>query len=429
MAAPAHLAVDARGVPKARYLSPDFLSLELERIFRRTWLVAGPASDLEHPGSFFTFEIAGESILVVRGDDGARAFHNVCQHRGRALRDPGRGQARTFRCPYHHWEYALDGTLIAVPEAASFASCPRAGAVPLGTRGSLPIAASRESLGLTPVACELWQGLVWVHLGASPEPLSEFLGTIGPRIAAYDLASYVLEQDQTLDLDCNWKVGVDAFNEAYHLRAVHPELLELLDETRATLELEGAHSVIRVPFGEPSPSAPHRDAIGDLLGRWMRDAGLEPETYRGPLSGVRDAVRATLRARTDIDVAGLDDDQLTDNFQFYVFPNLTLNVYATRLMLLRHRPHPTDPGRMLLDQQQYARIPRDAKRSRPTPEVGRFGSGSLGFVTDQDTHNLVRVQRGMQSSGFERLVLGSLERRLAHMHETMDRYLFGASSG
>lgn len=427
MAIPPELAVDARGVPKARYLSSEFLSLELERVFRRTWLLAGPASDLEQPGSFVTFEIAGESILVVRGDDGVRAFHNVCQHRGRALRDPGRGQARTFRCPYHHWEYALDGSLIAVPDAETFAECPRTGGVPLGTRGSLPIAASRDSLGLTPVACEVWQGFVWVHLGPSPEPLAEFLGSVGPRIAAYDLGSYVLEQDQTLDLDCNWKVGVDAFNEAYHLRAVHPELLAMLDETRTSLEIEGKHSVIRVPFGDPSPSAPRRDVMNDLLRFWMRDAGLDPERYHGPVSGLRDAVRATLRARADLDVSKLDDDQLTDNFQFYVFPNLTLNVYATRLMLLRHRPHPTDPGRMLLDQQQYVRLPPGSKRPRPTPEVGRFGTGSLGFVTDQDTHNLVRVQRGMRSSGFDRLVLGSLERRLAHMHETLDHYLFGGS--
>ncbi len=419
-AIPPELALVDRSVPKARYLSPDFLSLELDRVFARAWLLAGPASDVEEEGSYFTFESGDESILVVRSAGSVRAFHNVCQHRGRMLRSPGCGRARSFLCPYHHWEYALDGSLITVPDASSFDAC--------GHGVRLPIAAGHETLGLTPVACEVWQGFVWVNLAASPPPLLDFLGPVADRLADYDLASYALEQDQTLDLDCNWKVGVDAFNEAYHLRAVHPQLLDLLDETNSALEILGQHSVIRVAFGVPSPNARRPAEMNDLLRHWMQDAGVDPKSYRGSVGELRDTVRAALRARADIDVSRLGDDQLTDNFQFHVFPNLTLNVYATRLMLLRHRPHPTDPGRMWLDQQQYVRVPKGSARPpRPSRESGRFGSGgSLGFVTDQDAHNLVRVQRGMRSSGFDRLVLGSLEERLLHMHRVIDAHLFGA---
>src|SRR5262245_4970274 len=127
-------------IAKSRYTSPDFLALEMERVFGRAWHLAGPAADVEQPGAYFTFQIGDESVLVVRGDGGVRAFHNACKHRGRALREPGLGCAKTFRCPYHHWEYGLDGALLRRPQAASFQGCP-----------------PQESLGLAPVAAEVWE--------------------------------------------------------------------------------------------------------------------------------------------------------------------------------------------------------------------------------------------------------------------------------
>lgn len=413
-----------RRVPKSRYLAPEMLDWELDRVFPKTWLFAGPATDLPTVGSYLTLELGAESIVVVRGPSGVGAFHNVCRHRGRALVEPGHGQLRSLRCAYHHWEYGLDGSLVAVPEADSFAECGD-GPTRLGQRGSLPIAPGASTLGLHPVACETRHGLVWIHLDPDPTPLSDYLGPVDGRLARYHLDSYVLEEDSTLDLDCNWKIGVDAFNEALHLRAVHPELLGAVDDSSTTLELLGEHSAIRVPFGRPSPRAPRSDGPSEVLVHWMRGMGLDPRLHDP--THARAAVRAHLRASTDPSFADLDDDELTDNVQFYVFPNLTLNVYATRLMLLRHRPHPTDPGRMLLDQQQYARASRArATAPRPKHRAGRWGAGgSLGHVTDQDAATLVRVQRGMRSRGLSSIVLGALEERLLHMHRTLDRYLFG----
>jgi phenylpropionate dioxygenase-like ring-hydroxylating dioxygenase large terminal subunit len=399
-------------VPKLRYTSPDFLALEMERVFARAWHLAGPASDVERVGACFTFELGDDSILVVRDEGGVRAFHNVCRHRGRLLRDPGLapGVVRSLRCPYHHWEYALDGRLCHAPAAESFAGC---------VAGS-----GAASLALVPVAAEVWEGFVWVCLDARPEPLAGFLGPLAARLAAYRLGDYALVEDRTLEVACNWKVSVDAFNEAYHLPAVHPELLAIADATRARAELVGRHSVLHVPFGAPGAGAAEPEAIGEALGHLMREAGVDPATFRGAARDVRAAMQRALRARADLDLGALDDAQLTDNLQFHVFPGLTLNVYGMRLMLLRHRPHPSDPGRMLLDQQQYVRVPRGTRRPpRPRPERFRSGEGSLGHVTDQDVRNLVRVQRGMRSRGCEALVLGALESRILHMHRVLDAYL------
>ncbi len=394
-------------ISKTRYTSPAFLRLELDHIFSRAWLLAGPVADVARPGDYFTFELGDESVIVVRNDDGVKAFHNACAHRGRLLRDPGHGHARTFRCPYHLWEYALDGTLERLPEPECFTATFREGRPRLRS-----------------VAVDVWGGLVWVNFDPDPEPLVNFFGPVGARLAAYKLEEYALVEDQTVDLPCNWKVGVDAFNEAYHLRAVHPQLLQMLDEVHVEQELLGRHSCIRVPFGVPSPSFRDRDTVNDLLKSLLSDAGLDPTRYSGTAPEVRATIQRTLRQRSDLDLSELSDEQLSDNHQYYVFPNLTLNIYATKHMLLRHRPHPTDPNRMLLDQQQYVRVARGSQPPpRPKPEKFVFGKGSLGFVTDQDTFNLVRVQRGMRVSGFEGLRLGENEGRIRHMHRTIDEYL------
>lgn len=394
-------------IPKSRYLDPAFLQLELDRIFARTWLFAGPVADLDRSGAYFTFELGDESVVVVRNGQTVHALHNACAHRGRRVREAGLGHAQSFRCPYHLWEYGLDGVLQRRPEPESFGEC-------------APAARPR----LRPVAVETWGGFAWVNFAPHPEPLADFLGPVGAALAAYRLEEYALSEDQTVDLPCNWKVGVDAFNEAYHLRAVHPQLLQMLDEQHVELELLGRHSCIRVPFGLTSPSLPEREAVNDHLKYLLTEAGLDPARFPGPASAVRGAIQRFLRQRADLDLSALTDAQLTDNHQYYVFPNLTLNIYAMKLMVLRHRPHPTDPNRMLLDQQQYVRVPRNTQRPpRPKPEKFPYGKGSLGFVTDQDTFNLVRVQRGMRSSGFDGLVLGENERRIRHMHHTIDEYL------
>ena len=248
-----------QGVSKERYVSPVFLRLELERVFPRVWQLAGPLADLDRPGAYFTFELGDESVLVVRQPDGVRAFLNVCLHRGRALCEPGRGYAPTVRCPYHHWEYGLDGRLLRMPGGGGLARADEGG-----------------PLRLREVACAVAAGFVWVHLGDDPEPLPDFLGVIPDRLHVYRMEEYALERDQTVELECNWKVAADAFNEAYHLRAVHPQLLAMLDETAVETELLGRHAAIRVPFAVPSPSQPDRETVTEPLRDLLRQAGIDP---------------------------------------------------------------------------------------------------------------------------------------------------------
>src|SRR5262249_30691042 len=108
-------------IPKERYTSRAFAQREWERMWTRVWLLAGRASGIPTPGDYFTFEIGTESVLVVRQRDGSIAAHyNVCMHRGTRLREPGRGHAGRFSCPFHGWKYGLDGRLLHATDAHSF---------------------------------------------------------------------------------------------------------------------------------------------------------------------------------------------------------------------------------------------------------------------------------------------------------------------
>jgi hypothetical protein len=161
----------------------------------------------------------------------------------------------------------------------------------------------------------------------------------------------------------------------------------------------------------------------------MRGCGVDPDAFTGTLADVRPAVfRETRRlcAEVGIDVSGLTDEQLLDDWHYTIFPNVTLNLHGRGFWLFRHRPHPTDPHRMLFDFQNYVHLPAGTAHERPPHRRLRQGEDSLGEVIDQDLWNLPRVQAGMRSRGFASLLLNGQERRVRHFHRTLDRWLFGA---
>ncbi len=212
-------------LPKDAYLSEDAYRREVDRIFAREWLCAGREETIAEPGSYLRVGVAGESLLVVRTREGdLRVFFNVCSHRGSQLApdeppaspdgEPPCASGR-FRgaivCPYHAWTYGLDGSLRAAPF--------------LDERHGL----RRSALGLHEVGVERWGGFVFVHL--SPEqapPLSKQLGAVIERTRRYPLAELRTATRLTYELEANWKVIVENYNECYHCGPVHPELCELV---------------------------------------------------------------------------------------------------------------------------------------------------------------------------------------------------------
>jgi phenylpropionate dioxygenase-like ring-hydroxylating dioxygenase large terminal subunit len=390
-------------VPKERYLSRDFAQAEARHLWPKVWLHAAALDLLREPGAFVTVELGAGDVLLVRGEDRTiRAFHNVCLHRGRRLVDEPHGILKTLRCPLHHWQYRLDGSLAHVPDREVFG----------------PLV--HDGLKLGALACETWGGQAWVHFGTPDQPLAQWLAPAVSALDRHDLESYALKDQVTFDVPCNWKTGADQFNEGYHIRAVHPQLLGSIDDTWTPMEVHGNHVLQRFAFGRPSPrvsSTTMTEALADLL----RQNGVDPASLGGDATRAPAALRAAMRARG---IERLSDEELLTGQSWFLFPSVTFNAYAHMLMLHRYRPHRSDPERMWLDQLTFVRVAPG--EPRPAPEIRSFvrpGEGSGGPVVEDDVRHIIAVQRGMHSPGFESLRLGVLERCSLHMHAIIDRYL------
>src|SRR5579859_4708816 len=198
-------------LPADVYFGEKTLAAEKEKIFSRTWQVVGHSSQVASPGDYFTTDLMGEPLLLVRGGDGKlRGFYNVCRHRAGPPAE-GCGSRKLFRCAYHGWTYGLDGALISATEIE-------------GIEGFRP-----EDFALVPVRTEEWFNLVFVNLDDSAPPLRETLGELPAQAEKFPFAEMKLFERRTYEMKCNWKTYVDNYLEGYHLPSVHPGLNRELD--------------------------------------------------------------------------------------------------------------------------------------------------------------------------------------------------------
>ena len=195
-------------LPVEPYVSPEYFELERERIFKRCWLNVCRLEDLSKPGDYLVLdiEILHTSVLLVHGEDGViRAFHNACQHRGNKLvAQCGHGHGKAFSCGFHGWTYDAKGQLVDVPDAVQFYDLDKA------------------KVSLRPLACDVWEGFVFVNYRTEPQwTLAEYLGPTGERFRGYPFHEMRQTSAVRAEVRANWKVVLDAFQEAFHASFVH----------------------------------------------------------------------------------------------------------------------------------------------------------------------------------------------------------------
>ncbi len=200
-----------RTLPRESFTSEEVFRAEGERIFSRSWHLAGHASQLETAGSYFTFSLGRDSVLVVRGGDGAvRAFHNHCRHRGTRLCTEAAGTVGSgIQCSYHAWTYGLDGALRAAPNMTGVAGFDRA------------------DYPLHPVALHDWQGFLFLNLAPAPQPFAEALPAVTGKFAPWRLPELRSAHQTVYEVPANWKLFFHNYSECYHCPNVHPHLNKL----------------------------------------------------------------------------------------------------------------------------------------------------------------------------------------------------------
>jgi phenylpropionate dioxygenase-like ring-hydroxylating dioxygenase large terminal subunit len=413
-----------------RYQSREFMQREWKSMWTRVWLCAGRESDIPRAGNFIRFDHGHESFIVTRGSDGRiRAFYNVCQHRGRQLIDEDRGTRSQFVCPFHSWAYDLHGKNIRVTDREVFSERALCG-----------------NLDLKQARCETWAGFLFLTMDPAAPSLLEFLADVPALMGAYRMEDMHVVKETQVEIDCNWKNGLEAFLETYHVHMTHPQTLPGVDDVYEQIDVyRNGHGRIVTPFAAPSPRQGEPDTIGPFLGLFLGNCGLQTADFEQRKSAIRDAIWQAKRAADNpfgLDYSPFTKSQILDIWAYSIFPNLTLNAHPEGVLAMQFRPHPQDPEKFLYHTWHLAaKLKPGAKlpfymgigdevdisgRTRPPLQRVPMHDTGLGLVMDQDISNLLGVQKGQKSRGFaggNRYC--EKELRIQVLHAELDRYLTG----
>jgi phenylpropionate dioxygenase-like ring-hydroxylating dioxygenase large terminal subunit len=412
-----------------RYTSREFMEREWDCMWARVWNIGALESEIPEAGDFVTHDLGPESLLFVRDDDGrVRGYYNVCHHRGNRLVSEESGQARMFVCPYHAWVWSRGGDLLRARDPEDFPQGDPCG-----------------KLQLTPVRVETWGGFIWFNLNPDADTLADYLQPVAREIDTYRMERMVRTHYITLEIECNWKVIQDNFNESYHIPAVHPQLKYFLDDTYQNTQFDlypNGHNRMLMLGGGPSPrAAGEEDRVLKFMADELAYWGLDVEDFRGRVQEMRPALQARKRElgpEKGFDFSGYVDGQLTDHYHYTLFPNLSFSMKPDGCIFLRAEPHPRDPGRCFFDVWYFTLFPEGSdehfaasmsgsvQRGDPVEhQRGQLGDVFMGGGIDQDASVFVSQQKGLRSRAYGGGYLANQERRVVYYHQVLDDYLEG----
>ena len=357
-------------IPAKPYYDPDWFAEEVEAIFKRTWLQAGHISEVAEPGDYIRreFEFANASILIVRGKDGAlRGFHNVCTHRATQLVTEEAGQANGFTCPYHAWNFGLEGELKSAPDFDRFNL-------------------TKEDCALKPVSVDVCGGFVFVNLDPSPDQsLEEFLGEMAPMLEAMPATRATTFSEYVYDIDANWKMTFDNFQESYHLRFIHPK------SGLATFSQDN-------PFGYPAAygfHGPHRTQ----------------RIWTNPKPNVKPVQMqlSTIGARKAMAQGTMPADNNRD--YLILFPNFFLLGTPTQ-----HFSHTVYPVSATKSRGVIRIYWIDQDDSASTRLAREYALATVRDIHAEDVDVILRGQRGLNSGCLEHIHFQELEGLCRHLY-------------
>ena len=419
------------------YVSPEYARAESERLWRRAWLQAGRLEDIPGQGDFITFDIADDSVIVVRdGPDSLRAFHNVCVHRGRRLVDTPKGQRnargnkRNFICGFHGWTYNLAGKCTYVPHADDW-------------QGALT--EDRTSLG--PVKCETWGGWLWINLDPDSVSLAEWLDSVPAMLDPYELQNMRPRWRKWIVFDCNWKVAMEAFNETYHVQTTHPEF-NAFGQFRGWARNQKLHSHIgyEAPKGLEEDAGKLRTGIGDA-----RISTAEMQDFTWANANTNTTITLVEAARrlvdelpegtpaTDVSRHWIASAKATDAARgvvwptvdplhtaktgtaWQIFPNFQIGHAVNNMLCYMARPFGSDPDKCIFEAAVYELYPEG---DAPSTEWEYTEPGDWPPVLQQDFANMAAVQQGLKSSGFRGTLPNPyMERSTASLHLNLAKFM------
>jgi len=408
----------------ARYTSAEYFRSEIERMWPHVWQFAAREEELPEPGDVVVYENAGRSYLLVRQENGSvNAFHNVCLHRGRKLRDTN-GWARDLRCPFHGFTWNMDGRLEHIPCAWDFPYLPA------------------QDMSLPQAQVAHWAGYVFIKDSPGGPSLDEFLHPLPEHHKRWAHEDCVTTLWVAKVVKANWKTVAEAFMEAWHSVAIHPQILPFAGDANTKYFVYGDHVNLAVtPFGVTSPhlsDQPQTEQwiIDQMVKYNGRAASADLQITVADGGTARAAIAAANRRRFgDVDrrdYANVSDAEMVDAFTYNVFPNFSPWGGFPPNLVFRWRPWP-DQDTTLMELRRLTRVPTGLPKGRSVPmrllrdDESWSAVAELavqGVVFDQDWANLPYVHAGLKASKTGTIQLANYQEiRIRHFAHTLDRYL------
>ncbi|UZW57084.1 aromatic ring-hydroxylating dioxygenase subunit alpha [Sphingobium sp. JS3065] len=385
-----------------RYYDAGFAAEEFENVFMKTWQFACRDEDLPNVGDRLAFPLGNRSFLIVRtAENEFKAYFNSCIHRGTRLCDD-HASGDTIKCPYHAWEWKLDGSLKYIPSHWDFK------------------AVTAKNGRLREANIGRWGGFIFINADPDAAPLEEALGPVIEHFAEFDYTKrYTAARFRRL-VDANWKIVQEAFHESYHVIETHPEAVPYNGDSQSQYDVwDLPHGAIgrqvtpsAVPSMHADASATPLEAVNvyaQIMEQWHYPGAKLPDFDTS--KDLRQQAAAWHR-EVQKQFYGVDckapDAVMLDAILYFVFPNYAFWLSESLPFVYRFTPHETDPQKSYYE--VHMLLPYDESKPRPAPSpmvhLGNDASlkehmpafGFLAYVFDQDMANMPRVQQGLQAA-------------------------------
>lgn len=434
----------AQGIGVGRYTDRGFAELEFERLWSRVWQVAARVDEIPEPGDYTTYKIGDQSILLVRTDNNAvKAYYNFCPHRGTTL-GQGCGHFKDGKiiCPFHGWRWDLDGNVKLVLERKEFRN------------GEL----QDSDVAMREVHSKVFAGFVFINLDPNPQPFDDFIAPMREFLEDFVLADMRHVWWKKASIPCNWKVAQEAFFEAYHVSATHPQLEKVGSEIVYGDRSEGEMFYQFLTYnalanghgqffgGEKTPIAGHVQESGDRLQAMAARMNLTAEGLGAMILKEDIELLLSLRNRNLPADANYGAEYVRLQYETaaaqkrpmpkmtaehiakwggvnFIFPNILILPQAGNAAMYRALPHPTDPDQCTFEIRSIKTYPAGVKTARATVE-DVTDPEQVGLIPRQDLGNLPRIQEGLHARGMQQTWLAcNQEKLILNMHQALDRYL------
>ena len=396
-----------------RYTSAAWHELEVERLWKKVWQFTCREEDIPEPGDHYRYDIAGMSFLIVRTETGElKAYPNACLHRGRMLKEFD-GNAAELRCPFHGFCWKLDGQLKDIPADWDFPQI------------------DQSDFSLPEIPLAVWAGFIFINPDQNCDPFDDFIKDLAEQFERWNLGGLYKQAHAAKVMPCNWKIAQEAFCEAFHVNATHPQIMRSIGDVNSQVDVWENCSRVITAGGTHSPLL--TDVSNPDLIRAMMDLDHDAEVPEIP-EGVSLRTFLAGRSRENLKAIAGDraetycDAELMDSLDYTLFPNFH-PWGAFNGIVYRFRPNGNDHRSSIMECMMLA--PFEGERPSAAKvhwleedETWSSVLGFLGKVFDQDSFNMPKVQQGLEATYMDGIVLsGYQESKVRWLHHKLTEWV------